>query len=263
MKNCLKCGLVLALAILFATCSAGLNPSGDQDNQTSQMRAAADSPVALHGMLKVSGNRILDASDQIVQFKGMSFFWSQWSTSFWNASVVDNMVEDWGCTILRAAMGVDSGGYLDNPDAEKARVITVVDAAIDNGIYVIIDWHDHDAVAHQSQSIAFFQEMAQRYKDSPNVIFEIFNEPDYETWPEVKGYAEAVIGAIRAEGADNIVVVGSPTWSQDVDIAAADPITGFDNVAYSLHFYAATHKQSLRDKADVALNAGLALFATE
>jgi endoglucanase len=105
--------------------------------------------------------------------------------------------------------------------------------------------------------------MAQTYGNKDNVIFEIYNEPDGESWSQIKTYAQEVIGAIRATGSDNLIVVGTPTWSQDVDQAANSPITGFSNIAYTLHFYAGTHKQSLRDKATYALSKGIPLFVTE
>lgn len=59
-----------------------------------------------------------------------------------------------------------------------------------------------------------------------------------------------------------MIVVGTPTWSQDVDQAAADPIKG-DNIMYALHFYAATHKADLRNKMTAAINKGLPVFVTE
>jgi endoglucanase len=221
------------------------------------------SPVATHGMLRVVGNRVVGKHGAPVALRGMSLFWSQWSGTLYSASVVATLAREWNANVVRAAMGVDQGGYLTNPDAERARVITVVDAAIAEGIYVIIDWHDHDATQHTDAARAFFVDMATRYGNVPNVLFEVFNEPDYETWTAVKAYAEDVIGAIRATGAENLVIVGSPTWSQDVDVAAANPITNRTNVAYTLHFYAGTHGAALRSKATVALANGLALFVTE
>lgn len=220
-------------------------------------------PVSTHGKLQVVGNQIRNQSGVPVQLKGMSLFWSQWGSAFYNASVVNSLADNWKSTVVRAAMAVENEGYLTNPAAEKARVKAVVDAAIAKGIYVIIDWHDHSATQHTAQSKAFFTEMAQLYKNTPNVIFEIFNEPDGESWPEIRAYAVEVIGAIRATGAPNLVVVGTPTWSQDVDVAANNPITQYPNVAYTLHFYAGTHTQYLRDKATTALNKGIALFVTE
>jgi endoglucanase len=156
-------------------------------------------------------------------------------------------------------------GYVHNPDAEKRKVKAIVDAAIARGIYVLIDWHDHDAVQPRNKEAAkrFFREMAMEYGDEPAVIFEVFNEPDTETWAQVKAYAEEVIREIRGAGSDNLVIVGSPTWSQDVDVAANNPITSYGNIAYTLHFYAATHKDGLRAKATTAMAKGLALFVTE
>lgn len=224
---------------------------------------ALSSPAAQHGALHISGSHLQDVHGATIQLKGMSLFWSQWSGQLWNAGAVGTLADDWHAGVVRAAMGVESGGYLDNPEAEKNRVKTVVNAAIAKGIYVIIDWHDHNATQHTWQSKQFFTEMAQTYGSSPNVIFEIYNEPVGVSWGQVKSYAVEVIGAIRSTGANNVVVVGTPTWSQDVDAAANDPITQFSNVAYTLHFYAGSHKQSLRDKASYAISKGLPLFVTE
>jgi endoglucanase len=218
--------------------------------------------VALHGALHVSGNRVIDASGEPVQLRGMSLFWSQWS-NFYQANTVDQLANDWQATLVRAVLGVENGGYLMSQAANEAKIITVADRAIAQGIYVIIDWHDHHAQDHQAAAVDFFTRMARKYGNEPGVLFEIYNEPMQVGWPAIKAYAETVIAAIRAAGAHNLVIVGTPNWSQDVDVAAADPITVDDDVAYTLHFYAATHKQWLRDKAQRALDAGLPLFVTE
>ncbi|MCX7047595.1 MAG: glycoside hydrolase family 5 protein [Candidatus Sumerlaeota bacterium] len=225
-------------------------------------QAAGETPVQQFGLLKIANGKLSSASGQPVQLKGMSLFWSQWSRDWYNASAVNNLADQWGCTLVRSAMAVESGGYLTKPDEEKAKIKTVVDAAVAKGIYVIIDWHDHHAEQHLSQSKTFFKEMATAYKNVPNVMFEIYNEPMQVPWKTVKTYAEAVIDEIRNVGAQNVVIVGSPTWSQDVHKAAADPIVK-PNVAYSLHFYAGTHKQSLRNQATQAMSKGLAIVVTE
>ena len=220
-------------------------------------------PVAQHGALHVMGNRVVDAAGQPVQLRGMSLFWSQWS-SYYVAGTVDQLTDDWHATLVRAAVGVENdGGYLANPADNEAKLFAVVDRAIARGLYVIIDWHDHHAQDHQSTAIDFFTRMATKYGSSPNVLFEIYNEPLDIGWPAVKAYAQTVIAAIRGTGATNLVIVGTPNWSQDVDVAAGSPVTGQADVAYTLHFYAASHKQALRDKAKTALDAGLALFVTE
>ncbi len=224
--------------------------------------APAGSFVAQHGLLTVAGNTIVDQNKQPIQLKGMSLFWSQWSGAFWNADTVAFIKNDWKATLVRAAMGVEEGGYLTQPELEKERVKTEVNAAIKEGIYVIIDWHDHHATTNSDKAVQFFSEMATLYGNTPHVIFEIYNEPINDSWEQVKAYAETVIKAIRAKNAQNLVIVGSPTWSQRVDLAADNPVQD-KNVAYTLHFYAGSHRQDLRDKASYALNKGIALFVTE
>ena len=219
----------------------------------------------LYGQLQVKGNRIVDQNENPITLRGMSLFWSQWSvgSKYYNASCIEWLRDDWKCGIVRVAMGVEAGGYLTTPDTQKVRVTTVVDACIDLGLYVIIDWHDHNAHNHETQAKQFFAEMAEMYGDEPNVIYEIYNEPEQVSWPNViKPYAEAVIDTIRSIDPDNLIIVGTPTWSQDVDVASMDTLA-YSNIAYALHFYAASHKQSLRNKATTALNNGIALFATE
>jgi endoglucanase len=139
----------------------------------------------------------------------------------------------------------------------------IVQNAIDLGVYVIIDWHEEYADSHQQASIAFFTEMAQNWGNYPNVIYEPFNEPTWQDWSTVlKPYHQAVVNAIRAVDPDNLIVLGTPTWSQDVDEAALDPVSG-TNLLYTLHFYSCTHTQELRDKGNTALSLGAALFVTE
>ena len=225
---------------------------------------AQSTPVEQHGQLRVQGNRVVDKSGSFVALRGMSFFWSQWGGQYCNSNVVKWLRDDWHCTVVRVAMGVESGGYLTNPEREKEKVKTVVQAAIDLGIYVIIDWHDHNADKHLAQAQVFFEEMARLYGKYPNVIYELWNEPlKQHDWSTIiKPYHEAVIPKIRSLDLDNLIICGTQTWSQDVDKASRDPLK-FDNIAYTLHFYAATHKESLRTKARTALANGVALMVTE
>ena len=226
---------------------------------------ACAGPVSEHGRLRVDGNKIVGADGRPVSLAGVSFGWSQWEARpYYNAGVVNWLKQDWKASVVRAALGIDPTGYLNHPEDEKARVCAVIDAAIAADIYVLIDWHDHHANEHPELAIAFFQEMARKYGRHPHVMYEIFNEPVKGlTWSaDVKPYAEKVIAAIRAIDPANLIIVGTPNWSQDVDLVAADRVPA-DNIAYTLHFYAGTHKQRLRDKALKALQLGLPLFVTE
>ena len=224
--------------------------------------------VTQNGLLTVSGSKIVNKNNEPVSFAGNSFFWSNdnWGGErFYNSSTVKWLKTDWNSKIVRAAMGVeDPGGYLDNKQANKLRLKTVVDAAIEEGIYVIIDWHSHHAEDHLEEAKLFFQEMAQTYGETDNVIYEIYNEPLNVSWSDViKPYAIQVIQAIRAIDPDNLIIVGSPEWSQRVDLVAEDPITTFSNIAYTLHFYTVYHQEWLRERATAAINNGIPIFVTE
>jgi endoglucanase len=169
------------------------------------------------------------------------------------------LVNDWGSTVIRAAMGIEpEKGYKEDSATQMKLMTTVIDACIKEGVYVIIDWHSHNINLKEAK--AFFKTMATNYHGYPNIIYEVYNEPDYETWPQVKAYATEVIAVIRSIDTNNIILVGSPRWDQDVQLPAADPIKGYNNLMYTMHFYAGTHKQWLRDKTDEALRERLAHF---
>lgn len=218
--------------------------------------------VTTAGQLGVKGTKLYDAHNNEIVLRGMSFGWHNWWPRFYNADAVHELATKWDCTVIRAAMGIEpDNGYLKNPQRSIELITNVIDACIKENVYVIIDWHDHNI--HQKEATEFFSSMSKKYGANPHVIYEIFNEPDHETWAEVKAYSEAVIKAIRANDPDNIILVGSPRWSQDVHLAAADPIKGYTNLMYTMHFYAGTHKKWLRDRADEALKKGLPIFVSE
>jgi endoglucanase len=227
----------------------------------------AKNPVKLHGVLRIEGNQMVNAAGVPPQLRGISLSWSTWGgKKYYNTEVIDWLVKDFKISLLRASMAVQpEGGYLQNRDEQINLITAVIDAAIKNGIYVLIDWHDHNAEQHFEESKAFFAIMSQKYAGVPNVIYEIFNEPAQQSWDVIKNYSVEVIKTIRKYDSKNLIVVGSPRWDQEVDIAAADPIKGFNNLVYSFHFYASDpyHQDKLRAKAELAMKNGLALFVTE
>lgn len=235
--------------------------------------------VTDNGMLQVDGNKIVNKNGKQIALAGNSFFWTNWENGFYNQNCVRWLKQDWGTTIIRAAMGVeDTDGYISDLAAGKTtnidKVKALVDAAIAEDLYVLIDFHSHYAHLYETEAIAFFEEMATLYGQYDNVIYEIYNEPLYidktpendgkfATWStHIKPYAENVIDAIRAIDPDNLIIVGTGEWSQKVDDAANDPITDV-NLTYGLHFYTIHHKKWLRDRADAALAKGISLFISE
>jgi endoglucanase len=221
--------------------------------------------VSRFGHLSVLGHYMVGQYKDTVQLRGMSLFWSQWMPQYYNAETIAWLKNDWKCTVIRVAMGVDEdGGYAHSPATEEEKVCTVVDAAIEQGIYVIIDYHSHQAHKNPDMANKFFTAMAKKYGKYPNVIYEIYNEPlqDVSWTNHIKPYADELVATIRAIDPDNIIIVGTRQWSQMVTEAAANPIKS-NNIMYTLHFYAVSHGQYLRDEAEKAMNMGIALFVTE
>lgn len=276
-KKTLAVIITMATILTASSCSAGdskpkPDPSGSTSVTTSdaiktnetgeaEVETVIHTPVAYHGEMIADGNRIIGSNtNEIVRATGMSFFWSNWSQKYYNADYVDLMMDEFGCEIVRCSYGIQDSGVPYDTSCEPL-IDDVIEAAINRGLYVIVDWHSHGAHLNPDEACTYFGRLAQKYGSYDNVIFEIYNEPKNVGWTEIKKYAETVIPVIR-EHSDNLIVVGTPNWSQDVMAAANDPVNG-ENIAYTLHFYAGTHKQWLRDNADKAIAAGIPLFVTE
>lgn len=219
--------------------------------------------VKQHGRLHVEGTQLTDQNNNPVVLRGMSFGWHSMWPRFYNEKAVQWLKKDFNCNVVRAAMGIELGkmSYLKESEFSKEKVEAVVSGAIKSDIYVIIDWHSHNI--NLKEATAFFSEMSKKYAKYPHIIYEIFNEPDHESWSEIKAYSEEIIKVIRKNDPYNIILVGSPHWDQDVNLPAADPIAGYDNIMYTMHFYAATHGKELRDRTDEAIKKGLPIFISE
>ena len=222
-----------------------------------------------------------------VQVRGMSLYWSLMpqAVEFWSEEGVSTMVRDMNIQIVRAAMatkatddwngewnGIKLKGWEGDKTNQTNFVKTVVEAAIKNDIYVIIDWHSHSAHQQTNSAKEFFKEMAETYGQYDNVIFEVFNEPEQISWSDVKNYANQVIQVIR-QYSDNLVLVGNPSWDQNPSDAIGNEVNDpKKNTAYTLHYYANSHNwsgnydwggESEGSKGEKAMNAGLSVFVSE
>lgn len=223
------------------------------------------------GRLHVKGTKLVDKKGHEVQLRGVSTHGLSWYPQYVNDKCFAQLHDKWGANVVRLAMyteeynGYCSGDAKNRSDLKKL-IKKGVRLAKKHKMYVIVDWHilsDGNPNSHKKEAKAFFREMSREFKGYNNVIYEICNEPNNGTsWKEIKSYAKSVISTIRENDKKAVIVIGTPTWSQDVDQAAADPIKG-DNIMYVLHFYAATHKADLRNKMTAAINKGLPVFVTE
>jgi len=254
--------------------SSGNKASGNKDSSSNNNQAGSSASSSgntkARGRLCVSGNKLVDSNNNPVQLHGVSTHGLSWFPEYVNKAAFQTMRDDWGVDTIRLAMytaeynGYCSGG---NKEQLKQLVKNGVSYASELGMYIIIDWHilsDGNPNTHIEDSKAFWQEMANTYKNHDNVIFEICNEPNGGTsWSDVKNYATTILSIIRGAGANNVVLIGTPTWSQDIHLAAADPITGYDNIMYTFHFYAGTHKTDLQNRLSSVVSGGLPVFVSE
>ncbi len=246
--------IMIAACIMPGTVSAA---PGDIGN--------ASDGVAENGWLSVKGTTLVNEQGQPVVLHGMSSHGLQWYPQFTTSNAI-GATASYGANLFRVAMYTAEGGYIENKSSLRKQLYRSVDAAISRNMYVIIDWHilsDGNPKKYQKEAKAFFKKVSRRYGNVPNVIYEICNEPNGEgNWNRIRSYAKAVIPVIRRNAPSSVILVGTPTWSQDVDIAAGSPLP-YPNLMYSCHFYAGTHGEWLRQKVKAALDKGLPVFVSE
>lgn len=249
-----------------------LDVTGGVAESDTKKTAEDGTPFDNHGQLSVKGTDIVDESGSKYQLKGVSTHGITWFPDYVNKDAFQSIRDDWDANLVRLAMYTDTGdsnGYCSGGDKDSIRglVDAGVTAATELGMYVIIDWHilnDNNPNSHIDDAKEFFDDVSAKYSSNHNVIYEICNEPNGGTsWADIKSYAETIIPVIRKNDKNAIIIVGTPNWSQDVDIVSEDPITGYDNIMYAVHFYAATHKDDLRNKVKTAISNGLPVFVSE
>lgn len=244
--------------------------SGKKGSNTPSAREDSSTPTpATPGALQVNGSQLCDSDGDPVQLRGVSTHGLAWYPQYVNQEFFTELREDWNANVVRLALyTAESGGYCTdgNKDELYQLVLDGVKYATEANLYVIVDWHilsDNNPLTHQDEAADFFSSLSAQLGDQDNVIYEICNEPNGgTTWEDITSYAQAIIPLIRANDPDAIIVVGTPTWSQEIDKAAAAPLD-FDNVMYTLHFYATTHKDDLRQRLKAAVEDGLPVFVTE
>lgn len=251
------------LILCAAVASTGLSSCRGKASVTTQTNDSTETTFVTP--LHVDGTALLNADGDTVILTGPSLGWhSNWGR-FYNAGTIRTLKEKWGANITRAAIGAHaSGDCVNSYEADSANAVNLamaaIDAAIENDMYIICDWHSHENTLENAKK--FFTVITEKYGDTPNILYEIWNEPLEIEWQEIKDYAAEVIPAIRANAPGAVIIVGTPRWDQDVDVAAQSPIDA-PNLLYSLHYYAGTHKDWNRDKATKALEAGLPLIISE
>lgn len=235
-----------------------------------QLLGQAPSPLSANGRLRVVNRQLTNEAGTPIQLRGISSHGLHWFGSCYTSSALQTLATDWGADVFRAAMYVDEGGYLNDKAGLRNKVNQLVDWSEQNGMYCIIDWHilnPGNPNIHTADAIDFFRQMAQQHAGKKHVIYEICNEPNGVSWPEIKSYAEQVIPVIRQYDANAIILVGTPNWSGAPWQVVGNPLTGDNatNVMYTFHFYAGNGAHILSDfraNMETAL-ANIPVFASE
>lgn len=239
--------------------------------ETEEPEAVYNGPAcpSVNGKLHVDGTKLCDEKGNPVQLRGVSTHGLSWFPDYVNEESFATL-KSWGANVVRLAMYTyENGGYCTDGDqkALEELIRNGVKYAEKQDMYVIVDWHvlnEGNPNTYSAQAKTFFEKMSEEFADKNNVIYEICNEPcKGANWDDVKFYASEVIPSIRDNDKDAVIIVGTPNWSQDVDVAAADPIAEYDNIMYALHFYAGTHKEELQSKMQKALDQKLPIFVSE
>lgn len=257
------------------------NNSNNNNNTSTTKKPAAtvpqapsdpkgSTPVSQHGQLSVKNGQLVDKSGKGYQLRGMSTHGLTWFPEFVNESAFKTLRDDWNTNVVRLAMYVDEWGngqcYMGNKSGSLELLEKGVDICIKLDMYVIIDWHvlnPGDPSKYTNEAKSFFETVSKRYAKYPNVIYEICNEPNGgASWSgNIKPYAEKIIPVIRKNAPNSVIIVGTPTWSQEIDKPLSDPLS-YKNVMYAFHFYAATHA-GLRSNVENCVAQGLPVFVSE
>ena len=229
----------------------------------------SETPVGKHGALSVDGVNLVDKTGTAVILRGVSTHGMHWGemTPFVNKTAFQNLRDEWGVNLVRLVSYVTQGGYTQgSQESLDTSIQNGVQYASELGMYAIIDWHIHAENPNDtvSAAVSFFDKYSKMYAAYDNVIYEICNEPTGTPWPQIKSYAEQVVKTIRANDPDAIIIVGTNTWSQDVDeVATNGGLIDGQNIMYTVHFYSGSHGESLRNKVRTALEAGTPIYCTE
>lgn len=239
-------------------------------NTTNKQSNIDKTTVSYNGWIHTNGANLENEKNEKIQLKGLSSHGIEWFSDVITFENLENLKKTWGINVFRIAMYTDShgSGYIYNPNENREKVYKIIDMATSLDMYVVVDWHilnDNNPQLHKQEAKVFFDEVSKKYSNTPNVIYEICNEPNGNevTWERhIKPYAEEIIPIIRNNSEKSLIIVGTPDWCKKLKKAADNPIN-FKNIAYSCHFYSGTHGSELREQIDYCIEKNIPIFVSE
>lgn len=226
--------------------------------------------VDYNGELRVEGRQLVNQYGENIQLRGFSTSNGDIAnfdfTYYYNETSIAT-VKSCGANLIRLL--VLPKHYIKS-DEVLNQVYEIIDDCIEQNMYIIVDWHvikEGDPNIYKEYAISFFNSIAKKYKDIPNILYEICNEPNkryagYEVnWDMIANYANEVIPVIRKYSKDSIIIVGTPECCIMIEDVIGKQLN-YQNIMYTLHMYPATN-YSIIDKLKLAMENNLAIFVTE
>ncbi|HEY3763202.1 MAG TPA: glycoside hydrolase family 3 C-terminal domain-containing protein [Verrucomicrobiae bacterium] len=229
--------------------------------------------------LHTKGNKVLDATGKPVRLCGVNIASLEWTNDGDHiAESVNRAIDDWKVNFVRLPLAQDRWfgkmpNQSDGGTAYRAIVDNLVDTCAAAHVYIDLDLHWSDCGKWVGEggslgqhnmpdqhSVEFWQDLATRYKNQPNVIFGLYNEPhdvSFEVWrnggtvtdkparqdPNQAAVVyqtpglQALYNTVRATGARNLLTVGGLDWAYDLSgVLRGYAITG-TNLIYETHPY--------------------------
>lgn len=274
MKNYVKyifLGIIIIVLLVILIRNIFIIVKPNSQTETDNKTINVDKTTASYNSwLHTDGFQLKNSKNEVIQLHGISTHSIEDYADCLTYENLETLKKDWHINVFRVAMYTDlyGKGYINNPDYNKEKVCEIIDNAIKLDMYVIVDWHilnDNNPQSHENEAKIFFDYISKKYSDSPNVIYEICNEPNGQdiTWDKnIKPYAESIIPIIRNNSKNSLIIVGTANWCKSL-MAPADNPLNYDNVVYACHFYSGSHKKELRDTIDYCIKKNIPIFISE
>jgi hypothetical protein len=203
--------------------------------------------------LKVDGVQIRNSKGDVVRLRGVNVASLEWTSNGEGHVLrsVKTAIDDWKVNHIRLPLAQDrwfgkAPEQKDEGKAYRALVREIVDLCASKGCYIILDLHWSDCgewgvnIGQHSMpdenSLAFWKDLAPVYANHPAVLYDLYNEPHDVSWdvwlnggtvtdrPNRRGESprtykavgmQALLDAVRAAGANNVVVAGGLDWAYD------------------------------------------------
>lgn len=248
-------------------------PAAPQPAATVAPRRGTERTLTEADTPRVDGPRLLTQDGRPLWLQGVAIPSLEWSVKGEHLKEsFDAAIDDWKANVVRlplkSAFWFGEGGkhhtQKDGGESYRALVDESVASANGRGCYVVLDLHEYKAPT--PKHAAFWTDAAARYANRPGVLFDLLNEPHGISWQEWRDGGElagakregvvdenaeakevqasigmqALVDAVRATGAKNVVIAGGLDWAYDLSgildgFALEDK--GGHGIVYASHVY--------------------------